>query len=36
MKEGGPRQAFEWKQLQARAGLQLACGWDTNYIIMTL
>jgi len=32
MKKGGPRQAFEWKRLQARAGLQLACGWDAYYI----
>jgi Domain of unknown function (DUF4386) len=35
MKEGGPRQAFEWKQLQARAGLQLASGWDAYYIGLT-
>jgi hypothetical protein len=35
MKEGGLRQAFEWKQLPARAGLQLASGWDAYYIGLT-
>ena len=31
----GPRQAFEWRRLQARAGLQLACVWDAYYIGLT-
>jgi hypothetical protein len=34
MKEGGP-QAFEQFQLQSRAGLQLASGWDAYYIGLT-
>jgi len=34
MKEGGP-QAFERFQLQSRAGLQLASGWDAYYIGLT-
>jgi len=32
MNGGGPLQAFEPKQLQALAGLQLASGWDAYYI----
>jgi hypothetical protein len=35
MKEGGLRQAFEWKQLQARAKLQLTSGWDAYSIGLT-
>ena len=35
MKEGGLRQAFEWKRLQARAKLQLTSGWDAYFIGLT-